>query len=318
MDTFMIMLKNVLIFVLLAVPGYLLVRGKKLTQKDCGGFSLLLTNVCIPFMILSSALKLEFSGEFTRSILITGIIGILFTLVMFFATGPMTAKVQDEKTRGIMRFCMIFANNGFIGIPLAKAVFGDGSAVMAYLIILNVINNVMLFTLGIFLVSGDKKTISVKKGLMNPVLISFLIGVALNLLGVGKAVPELQTYATYFSNAVTPLSMVVLGMKLATVPMKNLFGSKKMYYTSFARLIAFPVMGVALMLLLQPISGLLIGSDAIIGFFVAFAMPAAGLATAFADQYQGDVENAVIGTLGSTILSILTIPVLYWALRLLV
>ena len=30
MDTFMIMLKNVLIFVLLAVPGYLLVRGKKL------------------------------------------------------------------------------------------------------------------------------------------------------------------------------------------------------------------------------------------------------------------------------------------------
>ena len=68
----------------------------------------------------------------------------------------------------------------------------------------------------------------------------------------------------------------------------------------------------------QPISGLLIGSDAIIGFFVAFAMPAAGLATAFADQYQGDVENAVIGTLGSTILSILTIPVLYWALRLLV
>lgn len=318
MDTFMIMLKNVLIFVLLAVPGYLLVRGEKLTQTDSGGFSLLLTNVCIPFMILSSALKLEFSGEFTRSILITGIIGILFTLVMFFATAPMTAKVQNEKTRGIMRFCMIFANNGFIGIPLAKAVFGDGSAVMAYLIILNVINNVMLFTLGIFLVSGDKKTISVKKGLMNPVLISFLIGVALNLLGVGKAVPELQSYATYFSNAVTPLSMVVLGMKLATVPMKNLFGSKKMYYTSFARLIAFPVMGVALMLLLQPISGLLIGSDAIIGFFVAFAMPAAGLATAFADQYQGDVENAVIGTLGSTISSILTIPVLYWALRLLV
>ena len=96
-----------------------------------------------------------------------------------------SAKVQNEKTRGIMRFCMIFANNGFIGIPLAKAVFGDGSAVMAYLIILNVINNVMLFTLGIFLVSGDKKTISVKKGLMNPVLISFLIGVALNLLGDG-------------------------------------------------------------------------------------------------------------------------------------
>lgn len=318
MDTFMIMLKNVVIFVLLAVPGYLLVKGKKLQQKDSGGFSLLLTNVCIPFMILSSALKLEFSGEFTRSILITGAIGILFTVGMFFATAPMTRGEKNEKTRGIMRFCMIFANNGFIGIPLAKAVFGDGSPVMAYLIILNVINNVMLFTLGIFLVSGDKKTISLKKGLMNPVLVSFLIGVALNLLGVNRVFPELQTYATYFSNAVTPLSMVVLGMKLAGVPMKRLFTSGKMYFTSFVRLVAFPILGVALMMLLRPISALLISNDAIIGFFVAFAMPAAGLATAFSDQYRGDVENAVVFTLGTTILSVIAIPVLYWALRLMV
>ena len=68
MDTFMIMLKNVLIFVLLAVPGYLLVRGKVLTAKESGTLSKLLTNIGMPFLILSSALKLEFNGELTKKL----------------------------------------------------------------------------------------------------------------------------------------------------------------------------------------------------------------------------------------------------------
>ena len=54
--------------------------------------------------------------------------------------------------------------------------------------------------------------------------------------------------------------------------------------------------------------------NVILGFFVAFAMPTAGLASTFADGFGGDTENAVTMTLGTTALSILTIPVLYWAL----
>ena len=49
----------------------------------------------------------------------------------------------------------------------------------------------------------------------------------------------------------------------------------------------------------------------------AFAMPTAGLASTFADGFNGDTENAVAFTLGTTILSILTIPTLYWLLNLL-
>ena len=45
--------------------------------------------------------------------------------------------------------------------------------------------------------------------------------------------------------------------------------------------------------------------------FIAFAMPTAGLAPVFADRYNGDVKNATIFTLGTTILSLLTIPLLY-------
>lgn len=317
MDTFMIMLKNVLIFVLLAVPGYLLVRGKVLKGQESGTLSKLLTNIGMPFLILSSALKLEFNGELTKNIIVVGVLGVVFILVMFFTTA---AFCQDKqaKTRGMMRFCAIFANNGFIGIPLVAAVFGQGSVVMAYMIILNILNNVLMFTLGVYLVSGDKKAVDLKKALLNPVLLAFIAGVALNLMGVNGFLPELQTYATHFSGIVTPLSMLVLGMKLAGVPMKKLLTSGKMYYVSGLRLVLYPVLAVAVMALANLVPAVRLGTDGILAFFLAYAMPVAGLASAFADQYGGDGENAVILTLGSTVLSVLTIPVLYWVLRLFV
>ena len=317
MDTFMIMLKNVLIFVLLAVPGYLLVRGKVLSGKESGTLSKLLTNIGMPFLIFSSALKLEFSGELTKNIIVAGVLGVVFILVMFFTTGFLCHDAK-EKTRGMMRFCAIFANNGFIGIPLVAAVFGQASVVMAYMIILNILNNVLMFTLGVYLVSGDKKAMDVKKALLNPVLLAFIAGVALNLLGVNSILPEMQTYATHFSGIVTPLSMLVLGMKLADVPMKKLFTSGKMYYVSGLRLVLYPVLAVGMLLVVNMIPGLNLGTDGILAFFLAFAMPVAGLASAFADHHHGDGENAVILTLGTTVLSVLTIPALYWILRLFV
>ena len=318
MNTLLIMLKNVIIFVLLAVPGYLLVRGKRLTQQESGTLSKLLTNVGMPFLILSSTLKLELSGEFTRSMIIAGVLGVVFLGLTFLASKAAVRGETDDKCRSMMRFCMVFPNNGFIGIPLARAVFGEGSPVMAYLIILNIISNVMMFTLGVYLISGDKNSINVKKAVLNPVLIAFVAGIALNLMGIGRILPELQTYATYFSNIVTPLSMVILGMKLAGMAMGRLFSSGRMYYVSAMRLILFPAVCVAAVGLLQLIPGLGLGADAVIGFFVAFAMPTAGLASAFSDQYKGDTDNAVIFTLGTTVLSIAAIPVFYWVLRLMV
>lgn len=317
METLFIMLKNVIIFVLLAVPGYLLVKGKLLKAQDSGTLSKLLTNVGMPALILSSTLGLELTGEFALSLVLMAVICVLFTFAMFFTTVWLCAGEKNEKTWGMMRFCSVFSNSGFIGIPLANTVFPGNTALMAYLIVSNIVMNVMMFSLGVYLISGDKKAISLKKAVLTPVFLAFLAGIALNLLGVLKVVPELNTFANHLKGIVTPLSMTVLGMKLAEVPMKKLFSSGRMYYVSFLRLVLYPAVGIALMLALRMIPVLNINTDCILGFFVGFAMPTAGLASVFSDQYNGDTPHAVIFTLGTTIVSIITIPVLYWALTLL-
>ena len=160
---------------------------------------------------------------------------------------------------------------------------------------------------------------SLKKALLSPVLIGFLVGVVLNLLKVKDYVPEVASYCNHLSNLVTPLSMTILGMKMGGVKFTALFTSLKTYYVSLLKLIVFPVVITAVALAVKAIfTGGLVTADVVVGLFIAFAMPTAGLSSTFADEFNGDTSSAVAFTLGSTVLSILTIPVLYFILTLLV
>lgn len=313
MDALLIMLRNVILFVALAVPGYLLVKTGTLKQEQSGALSKLLMYVGMPFLILSGTISsLNFGKEFLLLLGVVILIGVAYIFAMFFLSKPLTAMEKEEKTRGMMRFCATFANNGFIGIPLAVAVFGADAPVMTVLIILNIITNILMYTLGIYLISGDKSKISLKKAFLNPVLIAFVIGILLNLVKITEYIPEVITFSDHFKGLVTPISMTILGMKMGALKMRSLFTSKKVYYVSLLRLIVFPAAIVALLFALRPLLPNIVDEAMILGVFVAFAMPTAGLASAFADSFDGDTENAVGMTLGTTILSIVTIPVLYW------
>ena len=316
MGALWIMLRNVIVFVALALPGYILVKTKVLKQEQSGVLSKLLMYVGMPFLILASTINnITFNSSLMVTIGIVAVIGIVYTLGMFFISKPLTAMEKEEKMRGMMRFSAVFTNNGFLGIPLAMAVFGAGSKVLMVLIIINIITNILMYTLGIYLISGDKNTISWKKALLNPVLIAFVIGIILNLLKVKDYVPEISTFSTHFSNIVTPISMTILGIKMGGIQFLSLFKSWKTYYVSGLKLVLFPVVIVAILFAFKAIfTNGLVDADMIIGVFIAFAMPTAGLASTFADGFNGDTENAVAFTLGTTILSILTIPVLYWLL----
>lgn len=316
MNEFIVMLRNVLLFVALAVPGYLLVKCNVMKQEQSGVLSKVLMFLAMPFLIFSGTVNnLSFNRELLMLMLITAVIGVVYTFVMFFASKPLVGMEKDQKTNGMMRFCSVFSNNGFLGIPLAISVFGRNSHVFTVLILLNIISNVLMYTLGAYLVTGDRRNIRLKKAFFNPVLIAFLVGLVFNLLRITDRVGEIITFSDHFSNVVTPLSMTILGMKLGAIRFGNLFRSWRIYYVSFLKLIAFPSVILAILILGRAVQWTIPYDSMILGVFVAFAMPTAGLASTFADEFGGDTENAVIFTLGTTMLSILTIPCLYWILN---
>ena len=311
-DALLIMLKNVAVFVLLAVPGVLVVKTKLLKTENSAVLSKVLLYLGMPFLILNSTLSVSFDADLLKLVAVSALIGIVFTMLCVFLSKPATGMEKSAQTQGMMRFCSVFTNNGFLGIPLAAAVFPDRPWVTTSLIVINIITNAIMYTVGVFLITGDKSRVSAKKALFNPVLIAFFIGLLLNVLGVKTYVPEISTYAGYLGGLVTPLSMIILGMKLGGVNILKVFTSWKTYYVAALKLIVVPAIIVAVAFMFR--NAFVFGDDLILGVFIAFALPTAALATTFADSFGGDEKNAVSFTLGTTILSIATIPFLYWLL----
>ncbi len=315
MDTFILMFKNVFIFVALTIPGFILAKSKMVTQDKTVSISKTITYVGVPFLILDNTISMSFKGDALTVILLAGILSLVITAVAFFATNPITKGISDVKKRGVARFAMFSSNNGFLGIPLARVMFGV-SDILSVVVITNVLSNILFYAFGTYLISGDKNKISIKNILLNPLLIAFCLGLIINLTGVGVAVSEISTYTGYLSSIVTPLSMILLGMKMGAVNFKELIISRRMYYVASIKLLAFPVIVTAILVGLSQV--IPIPYALIMGLFISFAMPTASVTTTFADQFNSDTKGAVEYTLGTTILSILTISVLYALLKLII
>lgn len=334
MDAFIIMLRKVVMFVALAIPGFALVKSKVLKQEQSAALSKILCTVAMFFFIMTSTINnVSFDANSLATIGVSALIGVGYTLILFFVSKPLTfmegkclnqgelsSEVIDfnQKKRGMLRFCSIFSNNGFLGIPLALEVLGVHSPAIMVLIIINIITNLAMLTLGNYAISGGKSKLNVVKLLTNPVVLGFAIGVVINLSGVCDVVPEVLSFTTHFSNLVTPISMTILGMKMGSVDLRKVFTCAKMYYAATIKLIATPVVVIAILFTLNALGVKIIDKYVMLGTFIAFAMPTAGLASPLADKNKGDIEGSVVYTLGTTILSVATIPLLYMLLNMLI
>ena len=310
MNEAFIMLKNVLLFVALALPGYVLVKTKILKAEQSQTLSKLLTYVGMPFLIVTSTYDVPLNGEILWSLLAVVFGGVAYTFFVLLCSKPLTKREENPKTRGLMQFCMAFSNNGFLGIPLVIAVFGANSPVFVYYIGLNLITNTLMNTLGLYLVSQDKKVVTAKRALLSPVVIALVLGVVLNLVKAFDYFPEGGQYSGYFSAIVTPLSMTVLGMKMGGIDLKSIFLSKKAYYVASLKLFFVPVALATVLVACNLLLGL--PKAIVVAGFITFAMPAPTLSSTFADGFGGDTENAVTFTLLTTLLSVVTIPLLYF------
>ena len=118
----------------------------------------------------------------------------------------------------------------------------------------------------------------------------------------------LEPLGHYLGDMTLPLSMIILGVRLADMPLRALVCNVRVYAVSAIKLIVSPLAGLGVMLLLRLV--LPIESSVIIALFIIGAMPTASSALNFAEMYGGDCETAAASTLMSTVLCIATIPVL--------
>lgn len=207
------------------------------------------------------------------------------------------------KKSPVDNFAAAFSNCGFMGIPLVRAGFGDEAVFL--LVGFVVLLNLLQWTYGAALLKGDKGAVSLKGVLLNPITVGTAVGVVLFVTGLGSRLPGVLGGAIGGLAALnSPVAMLVLGIYMAQTSLKETVMSPRLYVLSAVRLLLIPAVTLALLTPL-PVDltmkyVILLGASAPVGANVAV----------YAQLYGKDYSYACRTVVLSTVLSILTLPVL--------
>jgi predicted permease len=292
---------SVLIMLLYGVPGYIFVKIKMINPKSISAFALILLYVCQPCLSIYSFNKADFSpdmlkdmGIFIAICLAVQVLGLLLGYLIF------RKKYDDIKYR-IMTVAMIFGNIGFMGVPLLENLLPNYPNAVLFSAIYIVIMNLVSWTVGLFIITGDKSYISIKKLVLNPPFLTLFI--TLPLFFTGTKLPVIiENSVTVLGKMTTPMCMLILGMRLATMSFKEIFGEKEIYITSAVKLIIFPLVAFGLIYFL-PIENYIKAT-----MLILTACPTASVVLNLAEIEKKGQNYAANNVLACTILSAITIP----------
>ncbi len=286
--------QNVIMFLYLFI-GYILYKKKVITAQGSGEIGKLLLYVIMPAAIIKSYIK-DYSKEMLAGFLVSFLAALGALLLAM-----LISRLVFRRKSAIRQFGAAFSNAGFIGIPLVQMTLGEEAVfyVASFVAILNILQ----WTYGVFIMTGDKSQISLKKITTNPIAVSLVIGLLLFFLPI-----ELPAIVTGVIGTLAsmngPLAMIVLGAYLAQVPLKELFTDKLTYLCAAVRLLLIPVLTMVCLFLIPDGFG-----TVRLAVMLAAAAPVGSNVAIFAQIYHKEYTDAVKDVCLSTVLSILTMPV---------
>ena len=291
----------VAVLLLAAVPGYIMMKKKMLDESCISGFSKILLFVCQPclavYTFTSSPLSRERLVEIGAFALLTA--GI-FAIMLGGAYLALFKKCKEPIYR-IITIATSFANCAFFGIPIIEALVPTSEELLIFTTVFAVVMNVIGWTLGAAIISGDSKYISVKKIFLNPAVVGMAVAFVIFIFNIPIGA-DLENMIVTTGRMSTPLSMIIMGMRLATMELRSLFNDTKVYAAIAVKQLVMPTVGFLLVYFL-PISG-----DIKQTFFIICACPVASVVLNFAEIVGSGQREAAKMLLLGTLLSIVTLP----------
>ena len=298
----MTVFNQMLVLLILLIVGVIAAKAGVMdedTTKRFTRFALLIPQTC---MILNSVLNAELDNITPgRIFTVLGIGCLMYAILValsFLVPVVYRCKPGDK---GIYSFMTIFGNTGFMGIPVVGAIFGGAASFYAAL--LNIPFNLLAYTLGIALLNNTGERAKIQwKLLINPPMIASFLAIILVCVHVPIPTPLARSIG-YLGDMIIPCSMIIIGASLGQQKLKEVFGDWHVYAFAPVRLFVVPVLLWAIMHLFIK-DAVLLGTITVLG-----AMPVASFATMLSIQYGGNVQMASRSVFVTTVLSVLTIPI---------
>jgi predicted permease len=300
MDFFAVFIPILSLFVIIGI-GFFARRHGLLNADRVHTISHVLVNIALPALTISSMQVPDTSQTMamvygTLTIAFAYYIGAFLISIAVCRFLPATSK-----EKGVFQFMLVFPNIGFMGIPVAEVILGPDS--LFYVILFNLPFNLLVFTMGIWLLAREKEGTLDPRVLLTPGLVASILGLFLFLAGYHIPYP-VDTALEWIGKTTTPLAMLVVGALLATLPTARLTGDWRVLVISGLRLLVFPLLALAI--LSRFISDRLL----LLSTVLLIAMPVAANTVLLSEEYEVDATLASQGVFLSTLLSLATIPLL--------
>ena len=211
------------------------------------------------------------------------------------------------RKRPAANFGSSFSNAGFMGIPLITAVVGE-SAVF-YIAGFVALLNILQWTYGQAILGASREELKPLALVRNPLILAFFVGLLLYFLPI--TLPSLVENAIgAIAGCNAPVAMVVLGVLLGNISPRKMFLSGEAWAVSGVRLLLIPLL-TALVLMIFPSVPTAMKS----AILIAAAAPVGSNLALYVQRQKGDAQAAAGIVCLSTILSIVTMPLIMLLVR---
>jgi malate permease and related proteins len=308
-----IIIKQLLVFGILIAIGSLAFWRKVITEEIKNNLARIIIDVTLPFLIFSTLANMNADATLLRNGLFVFLLAYV-NLLVFWLIGKFSSKILklDNAQETVHTLHTMLGNTVFLGFPLLDAIFPNGLGIF-YGAVYQLASNSITFTYGVSRLSAGIH----KSGWRS--LINFntiALGLGGFFLALGIKLPSLvMTSFGFLGNCTSPLSMVYIGAMLASMNIKSSLFQRSVFVLSFNRLLLAPLLMALIFAVSMFVFGFKMSKEAYFVLILQAAMPCQTIVAVMVQRFNGDYRLAGANLFVSTLLSIATLPLVYFCLE---
>ena len=317
MEILTLTLTQMAVMFVLMLTGYILKKKKFIPDDSAAVISKLLAFILSPALTLSNQITTCTPQLFIENsrLMLYGLITVLIAIGISYPISALFVR-NREKTperayqRQIYKYALTFGNFGYMGSYIVLGIWGD---VMFFkYTMFTFVLNMLVYAWGIYILvpkSYNSRGIwsNLTSGLLTPPFIALILGIFLGLTGISKYVPGFITSSLKSAgDCMGPMAMLLAGIVIGEYDFSELLKDKKVYLATLLRLIVIPAAFVGVLNILN------VNYDIIVITLIAYATPMGLNTIVFPAAYGGSTKTGASMTMISSVLSIITIPLMYY------
>lgn len=299
--SFTITLMYVAIMLAYAIPGFFLIKLKAIEAGHISSFSKLLLFVAQPCQVIAAFQKLEYSSKVILNMVIAFCISLTLQCILLFLMWVLMKRNLEKISNRVLVIASFMTNCTFMGVPLLESLMPGYHEGPVYAMMFSMAMNILAWTLCAYILTENKKFISVKKIIINPAVLPLFVAVPLFMGNITLPV-KIGEMVELLGKMTTPFCMIILGMRLATVKFKDTFFVLSHYVLVVINQIIMPLMAYSLCTIIG------LDSDMRKALVIICCCPIAAIALNLTEILKTGQKTAGSLVLVGTMFSILTIP----------